>query len=146
MRLDGWNRLKSFAKVVVDSFPPSKNGTHIGFVTYGDQASVDFNFDFKPESWRPWFDRDSMKRYIDNIQYRPRGERRIDNALDVTNRDLFSQSGGSRPNARKVHKLCILLNIEWSTRWRPSIELRMYFVDMRDAYIILLHILGGFIS
>lgn len=103
---DAWNTIISFTKNIIDSFPPSKNGTHIGFVTYGDEAIVNFNFATKRPDGD--VDRDLLKSLIDTIKYQRKGDRRIDNALDVTNRNLFSQSGGSRPNARKV---CFL----WAT-------------------------------
>ena len=94
--INKWNKLTSFAERVVNVFKPSRTGNHIGLISYGEKADVDFNFNVLQSE-------DAVIRYIDNVQYQPRGSRRIDTALNVASRDLFSQKGGYRPDARQVH-------------------------------------------
>lgn len=97
--MTNWNKLKSFTKRIADSFKPSWPGNHVGFISYGDSANVAFNFNvLKEDQLTP----ESVRNYIDRIPYQSMGGRRIDVALDVAYRDLFSASGGYRPNARQV--------------------------------------------
>ena len=100
-----WDKLTSFAKRFVGSFRPSWPGNHIGLISYGNTARVNFVFNaLRGNRYTP----DGVKRLIDNVQYQPRGGRRIDTALNAGYRDLFSASGGYRPDARQVksqHKL-----------------------------------------
>ena len=94
-----WNKLTIFAKNVVDSFKPSWPGNHIGFISYGNKARVHFAFNALRGNQ---YSSDRVKRLIDNVKYQPGGERRIDTALNTAYRDLFSISGGYRPDARQV--------------------------------------------
>ena len=97
--IGNWRKLTSFAKRVADSFNVSWPGNHVGFISYGENANVEFNFNvLQGDRLTP----DAVRRYIDNVQYQPRGGTRIDIALNVASRDLFSQRGGYRPNARQV--------------------------------------------
>ena len=94
-----WNRLLSFAKDAVKSFRPSWYGNRIGFISYGDNANVDFNFNtLQDDQLNPA----RIRGIIDSVRYQPRGGRRINLALNVAYRDLFSERGGYRPNARQV--------------------------------------------
>lgn len=101
---ENWNKLTRFAKRMVDSFNPSSPGNHIGFMSYGDTARVQFPFNaLRGNRYSP----DGVKRLIDNVRYQPGGGRRIDNALNMAYRDLFSRRGGYRPDARQVKALLI---------------------------------------
>ena len=101
-----WNKLTRFAKNVVDSFNPSWPGNHIGFMSYGDTARVQFDFDaLRGNRYSAY----GVKRLIDNVRYQPGGGRRIDNALNTAYRDLFSPSGGYRPDARQVKAFSIFI-------------------------------------
>lgn len=94
-----WNRLKSFAKNMVDSFNPSWSGNHIGFMSYDNMARLHFAFNaLRGDRYTA----KGVKRLMDNVKFQQGGARRIDTALNTAYRDLFSISGGYRPNARQV--------------------------------------------
>lgn len=94
-----WEQLKSFVKSVSNSFAPSWPGNHIGLITYGRDAEVAFLFNsLRNEQLNP----SAVNRLIDTIPYRDRGERRLVEALQLANSQLFSSRGGARPKARQV--------------------------------------------
>lgn len=77
-------------------------------MSYGDNANVAFDFNvLKGDQLTP----EAIRRYIDRVPYQSLGGRRIDLALDAAYRDLFSQKGGYRPNARQVSCQNSTLNI-----------------------------------
>lgn len=97
-----WTRLKDFTKEFVGRFPkvsPLPDGTRFGLITYANNPAVHFNFR-KLEG--PKLNTNEVKNLVGQTPRRPGTNRRIDSALDLAERELFSNRGGSRQGAKKV--------------------------------------------
>jgi hypothetical protein len=80
-------------------FHISSDGDHVGFITYSSTPTVGFRFNAL--SGRGYTS-DGVKGIIDRLIHQRGSGRRIDLALDMANRDLFSPAGGARPHTRQV--------------------------------------------
>ena len=87
-------RLKKFIKDVVEYLLIGPDLTHVGLIEYSSRASLQLRFN-------ELYDEDAIKAKIDAVPH-TRGRTRMDLALEVASRDLFTLRGGMRPSARKV--------------------------------------------
>lgn len=94
-----WSQMLGFVTSMLASFDISQDRARVGFVVFGDNASLSFGFNaFQGASYTL----DGVKQLISKISQLGGGERRVDLAFDVAYNDLFSDAGGTRMTARKV--------------------------------------------
>ena len=96
-----WSEMKRFVTSMLASFDISQDRAHVGFVAFGDNASVSFAFDALQGAS---YTRGNVKQLINRISQLGGSERRVDLAFDKAYKDLFSDGGGTRMTARKVLK------------------------------------------
>ena len=92
-----WNNILNYAKAVIDSFDISSSRTRVGFIVFSNYARIAFPFDAD-------YTRAGVKQMIDGMQQSDSAEQRIDRALQVAYRDLFSARYGARTGARQVKR------------------------------------------
>ena len=80
--------IKNFTKDLIDTFEIGVAKTHVGVVVYSHNATVAIKLD-------ETFDKAELKAKVDNIPYRGYTTA-IDDALRVSDKDMFSLSGGVR--------------------------------------------------
>lgn len=90
-----WSDGMSYAKAVIYSFDISSTRTRVGFVVFGKYARIAFPFNAD-------YTRTGVYQLIDGIQPSYSKEQRIDRALQMAYRDLFSARYGARAGARQV--------------------------------------------
>ena len=95
-----WGRMQQFTQSIVSAFNVYRRGSNFGFISYSDQAYLDFGFD--SISWDRLNDREVNSR-IRAIQHRRGSGRRIDLALQLANREMFNERRGARKDASKVN-------------------------------------------
>ena len=102
--------LSNFTTPIIDGLDVSPTGVHIALITYGANASVAFPFSALPEYK---INRGEIKKLVETA--RPmNGTPRIDRALQLADRKLFTPEGGARPGVPKViafndyNKICFL--------------------------------------
>lgn len=88
---------RSYLKAVTNAFNISPGNTHVGFIVFSDYAKIAFPFDAD-------YTGAGVRQLIDGIQVSSSRERRIDLALQMAYRDLFTSRNGARPGARQVSK------------------------------------------
>lgn len=94
-----WQKMAKLAKDIVDSSNPNPSGNRIGVIPYGSDATPSIKFDSLSGDK---LNSDEIKRAIDRIPRQPRGERRLDEALEAAEKELFNYTAGARSNARRV--------------------------------------------
>jgi hypothetical protein len=98
-----WNRITAFTKYFVGTFPKvssALDGTRFGLITYSRDPAVHFNFRTLDGNR---LTRENVQRLIDSTPRRPGTKRRIDSALELAEKDLFSNKGGARQGAKRVN-------------------------------------------
>ena len=95
-----FKRLLEFIEDMLDGFDISDKGTHIAVIEYSTDASVQLRFD---DFSGAHMNAANLKRKIRKIPH-ARGYTYIDKALKLANTEVFSPSGGMRPNVPKVSK------------------------------------------
>lgn len=91
-----------FLKRVVNGLGVSSapDGARVGIIRFTSTPSISLYFNtIKDENLTPY----AVNKFIDPIT-QIQGDRRIDLALQRAATALFTRSGGSRPNAKKVVK------------------------------------------
>lgn len=88
---------RSYLKAVTNAFNISPGNTHVGFIVFSDYAKIAFPFDAD-------YTGAGVRQLIDGIQVSSSREKRIDLALQMAYRDLFTSRNGARPGARQVSK------------------------------------------
>lgn len=88
---------KSYTKAVAYAFNISPGNTRVGFIVFGNYAKIAFPFD-ADYTWA------GVRQLIDGIQVSYSKEKRIDLALQMAYKDLFTSRNGARSGARKVSK------------------------------------------
>lgn len=94
-----WSQMQRFVISMLGSFDISENKVRVGFVSFSDRAELSFSF-IDPQ--RDTFTRDSITQQIRGITQLGGSQRRVDLAFNTAYRDLFSNLGVTRRNARKV--------------------------------------------
>ena len=89
-----FSKMLDLIKRIVDDFGISQSGTHAGAVVFSDFARVVIKFN-------DYFDVSSFKKALDVLPT-PRGGTRIDIALQLAHRDLFSMKAKARDGVPKV--------------------------------------------
>lgn len=91
---DGYQTQKDFVKLLSRNLAMSVTGSRVGVVSYSAQARLDVAFQ---EHSNP----DDLKATIDTLQFKG-GASRIDKALDLALKVLFTSNSGARPGIPKV--------------------------------------------
>ena len=95
-----WKSILFYAMAVTDSFDISSSRTRVGAIVFGNYARIAFPFDAD-------YTRVGVKRLIDGMQQSDSTGQRIDRALQVAYRDLFTSRYGARTGARQVKQRCL---------------------------------------
>ena len=93
-----FKRLLEFIEEMVDGFDISQEGTHVAIVEYSSKASVQLRFnDFTGSQ----LNAANLTREVRNIPH-SRGFTYIDKALELADKDVFTEEGGMREDVLKV--------------------------------------------
>ena len=95
-----WSNILFYASAVTDSFDISSSGTRVGAIVFSNYARIAFPFDAD-------YTRVGVKELIFGIRQSDSTGQRIDRALQVAYRDLFSARYGARTGARRVKLRCL---------------------------------------
>lgn len=90
-----WNSMLRFVQGMASSFDISPSKTHVGIVVFSSYGRIAFPFDAD-------YTRDGVTRLIDSLEQQNEEGARIDHALQIAHRHLFSYRYGARTEARKV--------------------------------------------
>lgn len=96
-----WDKIISFLKDVIKKInrvSPDPNSNRFGLIGYSSRPQLYLRF-HSLYGKNPSLD--ETVRRLDDIT-RTSGPRRIDLALEMTGREIFSDKGGQRPHSRKV--------------------------------------------
>jgi len=94
-----FGKFKTFLERLVDEFDVSESGTHVALVVYSTEASVQLRLN---EFTGAQLNAVNVKRKIQKLPH-ARGFTYIDKALDLADREIFSENGGMRANVSKVN-------------------------------------------
>lgn len=104
-------QIKGFIQDFANNLDISKDGVHVGVVTFSFYATLSIKFS-------DYFDKTSFKNAVGNIPLMG-STTRIDKALKVSNDELFSVSNGAR---KDVPKILILLTDGSQTQDRDAVD------------------------
>ena len=90
----GYQKQKDFAKLISENIVLSPTGSRFGVITYSTEARLDIAFE-------EYLKADELKAAIDVLQFQG-GLTRMDKALNVAWRNLFTFSIAARPGIPKV--------------------------------------------
>lgn len=95
---DNIEKISTFTTSIIDGLDISPSGVHVALITYGANATVVFPFNALQGEQ---VNRDEVKRLL-NTATPMSGTPRIDRALQVAEKELFTTETGSRPGVPKV--------------------------------------------
>ena len=95
-----WYYFLQYARAVTDSFDVSSSRTRVGAIVYSNYARIAFPFDAD-------YTRVGVKQLIYGMRQSDSTGKRIDRALQMAYRDLFSARYGARTGARQVKLRCL---------------------------------------
>lgn len=98
---DTIEQLSKFTSSVIDGLDISPTGVHVALITYGTNATVLFPFNALQGRQ---VNRDEVKKLVATAAPMP-GRPRIDKALQLADKQLFTREAGSRPGVPKVTML-----------------------------------------
>lgn len=101
MASDAHPQTLNFSKWIVGKMTVSADGGHVGFISFADQANIDFKFNALSGSG---YTQEAVEGLIDGVPKMPGSGRRLDLGLDAAYRTLFTTQGGVRNDAKKVRK------------------------------------------
>ena len=101
-----WDGTRRFVKNIIDSLDISEQKGHVGFISYGAEATL--GFDFRGHG-NAGYTKAAAAQLIDAIVQLGGEERNINEGLDMAEY-MFSTRAGSRDDARKV-----------CSYWHPSL-------------------------
>lgn len=94
VKAEGYFRIKEFTKGIIDNFDIGVSKTHVGVVTFSENADLQIKL-------TDTFDKEDLYKRIDGLKYA--GYRTaLDDALRLVNTDVFSLSGGTRQNVPQI--------------------------------------------
>lgn len=93
--------LSNFTNDLIDRLDISPRGVHVGVVTYAINASIIIPFNAFKE---PSMTLDAVKSLIEKATPMP-GKSRIDKALEIADKKLFTIEGGARPGVPRVREI-----------------------------------------
>lgn len=98
-----FNKMKEFAKQLIDAFVISDFGTRVAAVTYGNTAVLNFKLNSIPGvNQRQVFNE------IDNIPFQGGAGGGVSAALEQAVNSIYTKEGGSRDSSNKVIPSCLL--------------------------------------
>ena len=89
-----WRRLKQFVKSLVSKFEVGEDKAQVAAIAFGTEAVVVFRFSDNKT-------KDNIVQSFDELKQHG-SFRYIDRALELANKDLFTEQSGMRPNVAKV--------------------------------------------
>lgn len=95
---DNIEQISTFTTSIIDELDISPSGVRVAVITYGENATIVLKFN---DLQGKQDNRDELKRFINTLTPM-RGTPRIDRALQVAERELFTTEAGSRPGVPKV--------------------------------------------
>lgn len=116
---DGYQTQKDFVKLLSRNLAMSVTGSRVGVISYSAQGSLDVAFQ---EHSNP----DDLEVAIDTLQFKG-GASRIDKALDLALKVLFTSNSGARPGIPKVAVLLTDLAkdvTEYDNLWKAVVPYR----------------------
>ena len=90
-----WNYILYYARAITDSFDISSSRTRVGAIVFSNYARIAFPFDAD-------YSRVGVRQLIYGMRQSDSTGKRIDRALQVAYRDLFTSRYGARTGARQV--------------------------------------------
>ena len=96
-----WKKLLQFIKNTIEAFNISPSGSHIASVSYSSNAKVDFKFNTLTGTRLTV---QELHKMVDKIKHQ-RGFTYIDRALQLADKEIFSDKGGMRQAVKKVINL-----------------------------------------
>ena len=91
---ENFKKQKDFIKVLASSFDPILAEHNLGLISYSSDAQMEVSFQDKA-------DRKEFEKAVDLIPH-TKGRTRLDKALKVASSRLFTASGGTRSEKRKI--------------------------------------------
>lgn len=91
-------QVSNFTNSIIDGLDISPGGAHVSLITYGANATIVFAFN---ELQGPLLNKDAVKSLVDTASPMT-GKPRIDKALQLADKTLFTAEGGTRPGVPKV--------------------------------------------
>ena len=97
--LENFERVKKMAHKTLNVFAVSEKKTRVSVIVIDSVPHIDLNFTtFKGSSLTT----KNVMKVVNGLQF-TRGQTRIDLALRMTQKEIFSKLGGARKDARKVN-------------------------------------------
>lgn len=95
---DTIEKLSNFTTSIIDGLDISPSGVHVALITYGANATIVFPFNALQGRL---VNKDEVKKLVSTATPMP-GRPRIDKALQLADKKLFTTEAGSRPGVPKV--------------------------------------------
>ena len=111
---EDYNVCLDFVAQLTKSFKVSRQGTHFGAIVYSSNAHLQFKFT-DAKYYKP----NRLRKAIKNFPYLEEGTR-TDLALSLADSELFSASGGDRPDKPDV--LIVITDGRTSSKSKPYSE------------------------
>lgn len=102
--LENFNNIKKMVDKTLTLFTISERKTHVGLVVIDSVPQIELNLNTLQGNN---ITQDHVMKVVDGLQFIS-GQTRIDLALRMAQKEVFSKSGGARDNAHKVRKIEIL--------------------------------------
>ena len=96
--LENFNNIKKMVDKTLTLFSISEKKTHVSVIVIDSVPHIELNLNTLKGSN---FTQDHVMKVVDSLQF-IRGQTRIDLALRMARKEVFSKSGGARKNAGKV--------------------------------------------
>lgn len=95
-----WKLLLDFVKSVVNKLNVSSSGSHVALISYASHAVVELRFNtLTGDKLNPV----EINKMVDRIRHH-KGSTYMDRALQLADKEIFSERGGMRKAVRKVWK------------------------------------------
>ena len=91
---ENFKKQKDFVKALASSFDPSSTEHQLGLISYSTNAQMEVSFKNKTN-------RKQFEEAVDRVLH-IKGRTRLDKALKLASAQLFTASGGTRPDKRKI--------------------------------------------
>lgn len=91
---ENFQKQKDFVKALASSFDPTSTEHQLSLISYSTNAQLEVSFKNKT-------DRKEFEEAVDRVTH-TKGRTRLDKALKLASAHLFTASGGTRPDKRKI--------------------------------------------
>ena len=112
LRQDGFDKVKSIVKKIIDYYEISEPGTHVSLLEYSNKPVVIFRLDQTYEA-------DKLKMLVDEMKPSGGANAVTGDAIKLAGKKLFGVENGGRPTARKV---LVIITDSSSTSEQPPRE------------------------